>query len=234
MTQNFRLLRESELAALDDLLAEDGDGRWQTFYSDRARPCPFFVQVPDENLVEWTKAKRFPTGTALDIGCGNARNSVFLANAGYCVTAVNYSASAIAWARENVAAASVDVALVGGSIFDVALPNESFDFVYDAGCFHHIAPHRRHQFIDTVYEKLKPRGWFGLVCFAPEGGSGLTDSEVYERRSLGGGLGYSDAELREFWSATMDVHVLRRMYDQPHGTGMFGKGFLWVMLAQKR
>ena len=49
-----------------------------------------------------------------------------------------------------------------------------------------------------VANALKPGGYFGLVCFAPEGGSGYTDEEAYERGSLGGGLGYTESALREF------------------------------------
>jgi SAM-dependent methyltransferase len=234
MTKDFHLLPESELIALDDVLAMDMEDRWQSFYANRARPCPFFERVPDENLVAWSNEKRFPVGSALDIGCGNARNSVFLAKIGYSVTAIDYSSSAIAWARENVAESMVDVTLEEGSIFDQAQSVARFDFVYDSGCFHHIAPHRRQHYIDTVCAKLKPRGWFGLVCFAPEGGSGFSDSEVYEWQTLGGGLGYTEAQLRNFWSAAMHVRELRRMNDQPSGSGMFGKPYLWVMLAQKR
>jgi len=49
---------------------------------------------------------------------------------------------------------------------------------------------RRH-----VRAALKPGGSYGLVCFRPEGGSGFTDQQVYERASLGGGLGYSEDHL---------------------------------------
>jgi len=37
------------------------------------------------------------------------------------------------------------------------------------------------------------------LCFRPEGGSGYTDQQVYERASLGGGLGYSEDRLRAMW-----------------------------------
>jgi hypothetical protein len=34
-----------------DVLVE-GAG-WREFYADRGKPCLFFVEWPDENLVEW-------------------------------------------------------------------------------------------------------------------------------------------------------------------------------------
>ena len=46
---------------------------------------------------------------------------------------------------------------------------------------------------------LQPGGSYGLACSRPEGGSGYTDQQVYERASLGGGLGYSEDSLRALW-----------------------------------
>ncbi len=45
----------------------------------------------------------------------------------------------------------------------------------------------------------RPGGSFGLLCFRPEGGSGYTDRQVYQRASLGGGLGYPQDRLRSLW-----------------------------------
>lgn len=62
---------------------------------------------------------------------------------------------------------------------------------------------------------------------------GFTDDEVYERRSMGGGLGYTEARLREVWSGGLQVHVVRQMTKPGAESGLFGENFLWVVLAQK-
>ena len=80
---------------------------------------------------------------------------------------------------------------------------------------------------------LKPGGCFGLACFRPEGGSGLSDDEVYERRSLAGGLGYTEQRLREIWSNGFQIHALRQMRKPAPGSSLFGEPFLWVLLACK-
>ena len=72
-----------------------------------------------------------------------------------------------------------------------------------------------------------------MACFRPEGGGGLSDDEVYERRTLGGGLGYTDIHLRELWSGEFEISSLRQMLEVPAGSRVFGKSFLWVMLARK-
>jgi hypothetical protein len=36
------------------------------------------------------------------------------------------------------------------SIFAAALPGERYDLVYDSGCFHHLPPHRRQDYVALV------------------------------------------------------------------------------------
>ena len=223
----------SEHAALDALLADQGDDRWDAFYANRARPCPFFVNAPDESLAGWVEDSLIRPGRAIDLGCGAARNAVFLARRGFSVEGVDYSQTAINWARERVKEAGADVVLRCQSVFDLDLTPGSYELVYDSGCFHHIAPHRRQRYVELVANALKPRGWFGLTCFRPNGGSGYTDQQVYERRTLGGGLGYSEERLREIWSGHLQVRVVRQMNKPSVESGLFGEDFLSVLLAQK-
>jgi Methyltransferase domain len=107
---------------------------------------------------------------------------------GEASTADAISAQAIGWARERADLAGASVAFHHGSIFDARLTEASYDLVYDSGCFHHIPPHRRDDYAGLVHQTLGPGASYGLVCFRPEGGSGYTDRQVYERASLGGGL----------------------------------------------
>lgn len=206
---------------------------WQTFYADRSRRCPFFVLAPDESLVEWVQLGYLQPGRALDIGCGNARNSIYLAKHGFTVDAVDQSASAIDWAREEVSKAEVSVSVHCMSIFEFQAPAAAYDFVYDSGCFHHIPPHQRRKYVQLVSNALKPAAAFGLVCFTPEGGSGRTDDDVYAQGSLGWGLGYDEARLRKIWGAAFDIQIFRRMRELPSCADSFGEGFLWVMLSRR-
>jgi SAM-dependent methyltransferase len=214
-------------------LAAHESHRWHAFYEDRARPCAFFGTAPDESLVGWVDDGLLRPGRAVDLGCGNGRNAIFLARSGFTTLAVDYSPTAIAWARDRVAEAGVPVTLMCQDVFALQLEPGSHDLVYDSGCFHHIPPHRRDEYVERVVGALKPGGWFGLTCFRPEGGSGYSDAEVYERRSMGGGLGYTEAQLREIWSCGLQIRVVRQMAQTSAGSGLFGESFLWVVLAQK-
>lgn len=215
-------------------VTETEHANWQAFYADRDRPCPFFVLAPDENLVEWLDQGRLRPGRALDIGCGNARNAIYLAQHGFVVDAVDHSASAIDWAREEVAHANASVSLHCMPIFDFEAGAGAYDLVYDSGCFHHMPPHLRPEYVQLVSNALKPGAAFGLVCFAPEGGSGRTDDEVYAQGSLGWGLGYDESRLRQIWGAALDIQTFRRMREHSPRDEVFGKDFLWAMLARRR
>jgi SAM-dependent methyltransferase len=215
-------------------LVEKDRARWQSFYEDRSRRCPFFVGAPDENLDEWVRAGQVTPGKALDVGCGNARNAIFLARHGFDVDAIDLSQPAIDWAREEIAKAQVPVAAYCVSFFDFPVREGSCDLVYDSGCFHHIWPHLREAYVRRIAGALKPGGALGLVCFRPEGGSGHSDEDVRRLGSLGGGLGFDEARLRDIWEPLFVIESLRPMREQPAGAALFGKDFLWTMRARRR
>jgi hypothetical protein len=69
----------------------------------------------------------------------------------------------------------------------------------------------------------------------PAWDAGYTDQQVYERASLGGGLGYSEDGLRALWDhAPFRVRELRQMRKTGGHELCFGEDFLWVLLASKR
>ena len=235
MADRFIYTHDDVLRMFDDLLESKGGAWWSEFFADRSKPCPFFVEWPDENLAEWFGAGLLTPGRVLELGCGNGRNATYLAGLGCGVDAVDFSPRAIEWARERATSAGASVALQCCSIFDAAFPAGAYDLVYDSGCFHHVPPHRRPDYVALVRRALKPGGSYGLVCFRPEGGSGYTDQQVYEQAGLGGGLGYSEDRLRALWGkAPFCLRVLRQM-NKTDGQGpCFGEDFLWVLLATKQ
>lgn len=226
-------MTEPGLQALDRLFDAEEQARWQPFYDDRARRCPFFVDAPDEHLAQWLDEGRIVRGRALDLGCGHGRHALWLAQQGFEVDAADRSASALRWARERMQAAGVAPRLHEASVFGLALPAAAFDLVVDSGLFHHLPPHRRPGYVARVAGWLKPGGVLALCGFRPEGGNGWTDDEVYARRSLGGGLGFDEAGLRAAWEPALAIELLRPMQALPEGGARFGRGFLWACIARR-
>jgi SAM-dependent methyltransferase len=234
VADQFIYTTDDVMRMLDVLLpGRDGDW-WGEFFADRSKPCPFFVEWPDESLAAWLCEGALKPGRVLELGCGNGRNAIHLAKAGCSVDAIDFSRQALEWARERAQSAGAAVEFQHCSIFDAEFTEGSYDLVYDSGCFHHLPPHRRKDYVELVSRALRPGGSYGLVCFRPEGGSGYTDQQVYEKAGLGGGLGYSEERLRALWSRPpFSVHVLRRMRKPGAAEQLFGEDFLWVLLATK-
>jgi SAM-dependent methyltransferase len=234
MQDQFIYSTDDVLRMLDSLVMDRGGAWWSEFLAEHSTTCPFLVDWPDESLAEWFGEGLLTPGRVLELGCGNGRNATYLAGLGCRVDAVDFSAQAAGWARERAAAAGVTVNVQCCSIFDAAITAGSCDLVYDSGCFHHLPPHRRKDYVELVHRALKPGGSYGLVCFRPEGGSGYTDQQVYERASLGGGLGYSGDRLRALWdTAPFSLRVLRHMKKTGGQGPYFGEDFLWTLLATK-
>ncbi|WP_215115355.1 cyclopropane-fatty-acyl-phospholipid synthase family protein [Exiguobacterium sp. s80] len=223
------------LDMLDDLLREP-TAFWNGFYADRDRRIPFFVNKPDENLVQYFERGLFAPGHVLELGCGPGRNALYFARQGCTVTAVDLSRESLDWARERAQEEQLDVDFIERNIFDFPLVKEAYDIVYDSGCFHHIAPHRRRDYLTLVTDSLKDGGHFALTCFIEGGelgGSDISDWEVYRTRSLNGGLGFTEEKLRLVF-ADFDVIEIRPMLMMPASATTFGRTGLWTAVFQKK
>ncbi|WP_010281525.1 class I SAM-dependent methyltransferase [Bacillus timonensis] len=225
---------EDLLNMLDSLLREPTHF-WDSFYSDREKGIPFFVNVPDENLVSYFDRNFLNVGKVLELGCGPGRNAIYLAQKGWTVDAVDLSKESLKWAEERAIENNIHINFIHKNIFDLEIEEGTYDFVYDSGCFHHIAPHRRMSYINVVKKALKPNGYFAITCFYEGGlfgGSDISDWEVYRLRSLKGGLGYTDEKLRTVFREFREIEIRKmKVFNQPNHvfgvpdflTGLFQK-----------
>ncbi|TDV50881.1 class I SAM-dependent methyltransferase [Actinophytocola oryzae] len=224
---------EDVLRLLDGFFPRDA-AWWDGFYADRDRPVPFFVDKPDENLVSYLDRGLLTPGRALDLGCGPGRNTLYLAANGFSVDGVDLSATALEWAGERAAETGADVRFRQGDAFELDLGGP-YDLIYDAGCFHHLAPHRRVSYLSLVDRYLGVGGHLVVTGFSAgvaDSGSETPDAELYRRGSLEGGLAYSDEDLRHVFADLTEVE-LRRMRDEPDGSPHFGEPFLFAALFRR-
>ena len=68
-------------------------------------------------------------GRALDVGCGEGADAIWLASRGWTVTAIDISNVAISRARKAADLAGVGVEWINDDVVDVPLPARSFDLV---------------------------------------------------------------------------------------------------------
>jgi 2-polyprenyl-3-methyl-5-hydroxy-6-metoxy-1,4-benzoquinol methylase len=82
---------------------------------------------PNEALV--AEVTELSTGRALDVGCGEGADSVWLAGQGWHVTALDISPKAVERTEAMAADAGVQVEGVAAGLLDASLPDASYDLV---------------------------------------------------------------------------------------------------------
>jgi len=223
------------LEMLDSLLREPTTF-WNDFYTDREKGIPFFANKPDENLVNYFGKELLHSGRALELGCGPGRNAIYLTQKGCTVDAVDLSEQSLQWAAERAKEKKLTINFIHNNIFDINVKDETYDIVYDSGCFHHIAPHRRMDYINLIQGALKSGGHFAITCFVQSGelgGADISDWEVYRLRSLNGGLGFTEEKLRVIFQDFEEIEI-RKMKQVEQSDEVFGIAGLWTALFRKK
>jgi len=120
--------------------------------------------APAHALVELARKVDIDAGNALDLGCGNGRNSFFLAEKGVDVTAVDFSRFALKLLSEGKSRTALP-----GSITPInhdlrrGIPSadKTFDLVLDAYCLCHFTEADDQKYImGEVARVLKSGGYF--------------------------------------------------------------------------
>ncbi len=125
MTSSDRSARPGDPARHDHGYALRGDETaWDARYAELDR-----VWSGDPNLALTVEAVTLEPGRALDVGCGEGADAVWLARRGWRVTGVDPSAVALDRARLAAADAGVEVAWVRGELQTADLPRGAFDLV---------------------------------------------------------------------------------------------------------
>jgi len=144
------------------------------------------------------------------------------------VLGLDISAPLLALVRDRM---PPTVELTEADILHGSLPHGQFDVVYDSGCFHHIAPHRRATYLTRVLPLIAPGGVFGIVTFASEVLALTSDAVVITSGDNGGGSSFTVTELVEIFSALEPIEARRLRADV---AGAFGVDFLNVALFRSR
>ena len=133
-----------------------------------------YERVEDPDRLPWAHAE--PTsflsdivtsrepGKAVDIGCGSGVDSVYLAENGWQVTAMDFTAEALEMTRNRAKEAGVELTLIQGDAVTHDL-GATFDLVIDAGVLHNMKKHRHQDYRHQLLKWLKPDGEFVLVHF---------------------------------------------------------------------
>jgi len=106
------------------LAPPDGEDEWDQWYADGEQ---IWSGRPNGALV--AEVEGLQPGRALDAGCGEGADAVWLASRGWQVTALDVSEVALDRARSAAADAGVDVSWMHGGLVEAPLEGAAFDLV---------------------------------------------------------------------------------------------------------
>jgi ubiquinone/menaquinone biosynthesis C-methylase UbiE len=119
---------------------------------------------PSHALVELFNRNKIFGEDALDLGCGNGRNSFFLAEKGFRINSLDYSEVALKLLKQKreVLSKSRNINIVNHDI-NLGLPfnDSSFDLVLDSYCLCHFINFNDYmKAMDECLRVLRPKGMF--------------------------------------------------------------------------
>jgi len=127
----------------------DGNLPWDT-----GRPSSELHSVVSRNAIEPCRA--------LELGCGTGTNSVWLAQQGFEVTAVDLAPLAIEQAEKRAHAGGVKVHFLVADVLHLPDLGGRFAFFFDRGCYHAVRRDAPNQYATAVARQLADGGR-GLV-----------------------------------------------------------------------
>jgi SAM-dependent methyltransferase len=129
---------------------------WDRKYAEADR---LWGREPNRFLV--AEVTDLPPGRALDLACGEGRNTIWLAELGWRATGVDFSQVAIAKAREQAAEASLEVEFVCADLLDYEPEPEAFDLVLVF--YLQLPAHERRLVVERAAQAVAAGGTFLLV-----------------------------------------------------------------------
>ncbi len=181
---------------------------------------PLGTKLPDEPLVDWHARGllgNLDGARVLDVGCGGGRNSRWFAQHGATVEGIDLAAPLLEIVRPTMPAS---VSLTALDVLRDPLPGGQFDVVYDSGCFHHLAPHRRITYLERVLPMVRPGGRFGIVTFAAEQMETPPDQEIIFTGDTAGGMGFTLDDLEAIFGVLKPVELRAVRADRDDAFGL--------------
>lgn len=173
------------------------DRDWNGRYA--AHQTPWDSGRPSRELQNVLSEHNIPRGRALELGCGTGTNSVYLAQQGFTVTALDCSPLALEQGRRKARAAGVQIEFLEADVQNFQAAGGPFAFIFDRGCYHCCRKVNLPGYLQTLRDNSAPGTWF--LCLAgnaneqtEEGPPRVTEQEI--RNELGSL--FEIVQLRDF------------------------------------
>jgi cyclopropane fatty-acyl-phospholipid synthase-like methyltransferase len=125
---------------------------------------PWAGSARDE-VVRLVEQGRLTPGRAVDLGCGEGDNALFLAQHGFDVTALDFAPAAIEKAKAKAQKAGTNVQFVVDDLTDLRQVSGTFDVLIDYGTFDDLTASQRSAYLRNVVPLAKPGAKFLMWNF---------------------------------------------------------------------
>lgn len=125
-----------------------------------AQETPWDHELPPPEVMALTE--HLPPGYALDLGCGYGRASIYLAQRGWQVDAVDFVQMALVEAQRRARQAAVSVNFFRADITALQFLAERYTLAIDVGCAHGLSPEQWSLHHAELKRLLRPRAYYLL------------------------------------------------------------------------
>lgn len=130
---------------------------------------PNYFGPPASADVQSLAARWLPKGArVLDVGCGPGRDSIWLAELGYSVVAVDPSPAAIQQLRQNAKERNLSIESIVSDFAHFSASESSFDCIVLNTTLNHVEVDRTEAFLSKAQQLLKPGGVLFCLVFTTE------------------------------------------------------------------
>ena len=193
--------------------------RWDARYRDDGRPA-WDTGRPSSNLKRMLEKKNLQPCRVLELGCGTGVNAVYLAEQGFEVTAIDIAPTALTLAKQRADEAGVEVEWIQADVLTPP-PLESFDLIFDRGCYHHISQYDSPGYAETL-RRLSHAGTRAMI---------LAGSPADGNR--GGPPRIEEETIRRDFSTMFDFEWLRDIHFDARDPNVKGPSAWSIHLRRK-
>lgn len=127
-----------------------------------------FGSEPSIYLELLLRSEQIPPGPALDIGCGDGRNSLFLARCGFEVMGIDLSEVAIARLREEARRQGLKLIALVADVRTYEYPPDQYRLVVANTILDHLEKQEGHQLIESIQQTVMPGGYLFVTGFTTD------------------------------------------------------------------